>query len=152
MRHHWVLPLLAAGVGIAAASGARAAGQGPFIIPGIGPETEAAQPAPMPMPMSAPRRQRVATGGSGLGGGFLELIMTGRDPGPPAPVQAPEWRPARQPAYIEQQPRPEPRYQRAAYAPDAQPVSPVRGAIAAEFQRQEVDYREIGRASCRERV
>ena len=32
-------------------------------------------------------------------------------------------------------------YQRAAYAPAMEPVSPARGAIAMEFQRQEVEYR-----------
>lgn len=140
MRKSWVLPLLAVGMGMVADKGAQAAGQGPYVIPGVGPEQYSPQPQPAPQPRRA-----------NYGGGFLELLVTGRDPSAQRPqaAPAPEYRqeyrqepmraqrpaPVPMPAYSQAPP-----IQRAAYAPEMEPMSPVRRAIASEFQRQEVDY------------
>jgi lipoprotein-anchoring transpeptidase ErfK/SrfK len=144
MRDHFILPIVAIGMGLIGLRGAQAAGQGPLVIPGVGPETYAATPAPV--------RQREASN-SGYGGGFLELLMTGRDPTQsrrePAPrayqapqayqvpqtYQAPQ---AYQAPVVRASSAPQ---QRAAYAPPAEPVSAVQQAISPEFMRQEVDYR-----------
>ena len=148
MRTHWVLPLAAIGFGLLAMRGAQAAGQGPAIIPGMGPESFAPETLPR-LPPQPQQRQRVANGG-GYGGGFLELLVTGRDPSPQRPQST---RNAGPPVEYRAAPMPEiqtyapamapqtPRLQRAAVAPAMQVASPVRQAISGEFQRQEVDYR-----------
>ncbi len=140
MREHWFVPFVAMGFGIVALSGARAAGQGPEVIPGVGPEVYAA-----PAPARPPQPQRVAA--SAYGGGFLELLVTGRDPTPSTRAQAAppaRYAPAQTPTRLEPAPAMAPQYpqpQRAAYTPrSAEPAAPVQRAIAAEFHRQEVDY------------
>ena len=183
MRNTWVMPLAILGIAVGAGHGARAAGQGPLVIPGIGPENYRSQPAMAPDPVQP--RQQVAVGDGNLGGGFLELLVTGRDPSSgPRPMAAPPvhqqdawpaapagrqpaytrqpYQGARQPAYTVQpayaprqpaytsqpvhEPRqpayasPPPQRMQASYGAPVEPMSPARGAIAAQFQRQEVDY------------
>lgn len=88
-------------------------------------------------PSADPRPYQAATS-RGYGGGFIELLVTGRDPTPrrsayynePPPIAAPM-----QPAY-----RQAPVYQQQAYAPDPGAVAPVRRAVDPIYLKQEVAY------------
>ncbi len=120
MRPFWFLPMIA--LAGAATVHERAFAAGPLVIPGIGPEVVAAQPAP----------QRVYQGQqSNLGGGFLEMLVTGQDPSNRGAVRYN--RPPEQPAM--QTP-----VRRAAYSPYAPPEMAVQRAMNPIYQRQEVDY------------
>lgn len=78
-----------------------------------------------------------------LGGGFIELLVTGRDPTPargavaaaPAPSYARPYTSATAGAPYPYAPQP------GALPPTVGPASGLRQALASEFQRQEVDYR-----------
>jgi lipoprotein-anchoring transpeptidase ErfK/SrfK len=124
MRTYWFVPVIAL-AGIALHDHAYAAG--PVVIPGVGPEQAMAM---------QPQMRRTAAPQGNLGGGFLEMLVTGQDPSasggviyarPPAPSGA------------YQQPMP-----RTAYAPAPQPgygpMAAPRGMINPMHQRQEVDY------------
>ncbi len=123
MRPHWFIPMLAL-VG-AATIQERAHAAGPVVIPGIGPEVVAAQPAP----------QRVYRQQSELGGGFLEMLVTGQDPTRQRGAVIYN----RPPEQFAPQAQPEP-MRRAAYAPAPQQQMSVQRAINPVYMRQEVDY------------
>lgn len=94
----------------------------PHIVSGIG-EEEAARLHPRaqdPAPAPAPAPPAYAPGE--YGGGFIELLLTGRDP---TPSDAPA-------------PPPAPRQRVAAYAPEA--VTDVRQEVDSMFLRTEVEY------------
>lgn len=145
MRGANFLPVLAALCGgISLVPVAWAGGADPLVIQGIGPDNDMvrAQPAPL----------RTAAGG-GLGGGFLELLVTGRDPTARVETQAPSRQvpaqmamPAAMP--MPAAPRAEPRIapvQRAYVEPAAtEPTMGVRREIEPRFHRQEVDYADGG--------
>lgn len=126
MHLRWMLPIFAFG-SVIASLGAHAAGSDPLVIPGIGPEQMALAQAQPSAP--APRRMAAAQP-SPLGGGFIELLMTGRDPSD-AYVSAPA--PSPQPV----RPRSEPASYRA-----ADPVMPstVQRGLDPAFARQEIPY------------
>jgi lipoprotein-anchoring transpeptidase ErfK/SrfK len=108
--------------GLGLPDGALAAG--PAVIPGIGPE----QPSPFQPPIGE------APEASNLGGGFLELVVTGRDPTPPGGVIYAR-PPAPSPVYAPPVPRqPAPRM---AYAA---PMAAPRAALDPVYRRREVDY------------
>ena len=68
MRHLWLFSVAAsASLGFCGEAAAE-----PLVIPGIGPENAPVYAAP---PAAAPRARS-----GGYGGGFLELLITGRDP------------------------------------------------------------------------
>ena len=127
MRTHWVLPLAAIGFGLLAMRGAQAAGQGPAIIPGMGPESFAPETLPR-LPPQPQQRQRVANGG-GYGGGFLELLVTGRDPtyarqAPPRQEYRQQYQPQHQQGY-------------------GQPVTPNLGYRAAPMPEPHIEYQRV---------
>src|SRR3954454_8508035 len=90
MNGRWLMPLIALGAGSLLADIARAGGRDPLVIPGIGPESAGRQPVYAQTPARAPMRQ-VAS--SGLGGGLIEFLVTGRDgsgrPAAAAPLMHP---------------------------------------------------------------
>lgn len=120
---------------------AMAGSRDPLVISGVGPDV-----APSPQP----RPTRVAA--SGLGGGFLELLATGRDPTPdvyasrgqrmqPQPEQMAPGMPVQQRAYTVEPPSRAPvpaPVQRASVDPSA--MVGVHRAIDPKYMRQEVDY------------
>ena len=114
----------------------------PQIIPGIGPSDLPARTQPDTQVAEVPR--------GSYGGGFIELLMTGRDPTPPAPtrgviynVPEPSPRPMRATRQMIE-PEPEPmraqgRRTAALSSPDLEPA-PLASRVAARFQRQEVAF------------
>ena len=133
MRHPWIVPFVA--LACAGLFGeARAAGREPVVI--MGPDEQYyVQPAVAPQQaIYAPRRQQ-----GRLGGGLLELMLTGRDPAEPGYVHLPP--PSPRPTASAPVMAPAPRYQSAAYGapPMAAPMAVQRG-IDPAFARREVDY------------
>jgi lipoprotein-anchoring transpeptidase ErfK/SrfK len=148
-RSFCAIALSGLGIGLTAASAAA----NPLVIPGIGPEEarrivdesvdrrraaqhQAAQPAPQtvyrrpaPQAYQHPAAPRTAAQGS-YGGGFLELLITGRDPTPDSRVIY------NQPPQAGYDGRPAIR--RMSYAPE--PLARVAREPDARFARQEVDY------------
>ena len=151
MRLSSLCSLVVSGLGVGLAS--LSATASPLVIPGIGPEEAqqivnesarrrgarpiAAQPAPAPAPVA---QMRVAAASApNYGGGFIELLMTGRDPTPrggvvyntptaaPQVYSAPE-RVAREPRYQQVNVGPEPQARAVLREPDAR------------YARQEIDY------------
>lgn len=114
----------------------------PQVIPGIGPSEMAARAEPGTQVAEVPR--------GAYGGGFIELLMTGRDPTPRGPargviynVPEPAPRPMRATRQIIE-PEPEPmraqgRRTAALSSPDLEP-EPLSTRVAARFQRQEVAF------------
>ena len=107
----------------------RAFAGGPVVIPGIGPET---QYQAVPPPQRVHQQQQ-----SELGGGFLEMLVTGRDPTPGAgqvyarpPMQTP----------VVRAPVVQPQANRIAYAPSAVPMTALQQGMNPVFRRQEVDF------------
>ena len=96
---------------LASGGGASAANIDSLVIPGLGPPL-AAQPTPPPQ--------------SGLGGGFIEYLVTGRFAGARPSSQPSAAAPASEPQAV------------AALVPPA--PGDLEGKPAEEFQRQEVDY------------
>jgi lipoprotein-anchoring transpeptidase ErfK/SrfK len=129
-----------------------------YVIPGVGPEPVAAQNrAHLGHPSAnsgavasrpTPSRQQYAAANGGYGGGFIELLVTGRDPTPrtaatnmPPPVDGAYQRfrgnYGAPPPPVEYAPRVAPAPRHAAIAPDA--GMPSR-RINPRFERQEVNY------------
>jgi lipoprotein-anchoring transpeptidase ErfK/SrfK len=104
-----LLSLFALALGAPHASAASPDG---MVIPGMGPSLQRAAPQPA---------------GAGLGGGFIEFVLTGQSGGA---------RPARQP-YVAPQPAFAPTQTVALATPEAREVE---AEPAGEFRRQEVDY------------
>jgi lipoprotein-anchoring transpeptidase ErfK/SrfK len=111
-----------AGSVLMAVSGAALAD--PTVIPGIGPQTSSG----VPSAYSVPQTNAAAPAAGNLGGGFIELLVTGHDPTPgpsynrPSPDHA--YAPAQTGSMV------------ARYDRDAQPhrtIDPI-------YRRQEVDY------------
>ncbi len=134
----FAIVLAAFGGGVLAGAGAQAGSHDPLVISGVGPETAVGEPAPAP----APRPTRVSSAGGGLGGGFLEMLVTGRDPTQAVVATQPTREPVesqeRMSAPVERaytSPSPRARVQQA-----SAPAMGVRRAIDPEYQRQEVDY------------
>ena len=129
-----LIPALIAGASLLA-TGAQAAGRDPMVIQGTGPQQA------MSAAQGQPRPVQVATS-SPLGGGFIELLLTGRDPTPgyanslppPTRAMAPQASPVA-----------DPRMQNAAYAPQ-DPGMGIHRGIDPVFARQEVDYEGKHRA------
>ena len=121
MRRIWFMPVVV--MAGAAAFHDRAFAGGPVVVPGIGPEM-------------AQQRRVYQQPQNELGGGFLEMLVTGRDPSPPEGL----------PYYVRPQSRPmaarpvEQPVSRVAYAPPAAMPGAVQAAINPMFRRQEVDY------------
>ena len=121
------------------AFGAPAVSADPLVIPGIGPgDLPPAAPSPRPPPAT-----RVAAASQGgLGGGFLEFVVTGNS-GQAAryntpPEAAPRVYYGAAPSYG---PPPAPAYAHVAALPAAEPA--LEGEprdVSGEFRRQEVDY------------
>ena len=124
MRHS-LLPLIGALAALAAAPAA--AGQDPLVIPGASyyPQAQPAQQAPL---QPAQRPMRMAAAGN-LGGGFIEMLVTGGAPRRPNPFNTPAPQQARP---VLQQP-----IHAVAYAPE--PLETQR-TLSPEFLRTEVDY------------
>ena len=146
------LTLAAAASGLLAGAAAPAsAGTEPLVIPGIG-ANEALLPAAgrrrARMPAAAPRPVQVAATQPGqFGGGFIELLMTGRAPGRGTAISAASYigqQPAvmpyaaapRRAVYAQPPVTAEPNL--VAYAPA--PVAAPKRGLEPQFQRQEVDY------------
>lgn len=125
------------------------AGTDPLVIPGIGQEDELQLPAasmkaqPFAPRAAAPRpvQVAVATQPGQYGGGFIELLMTGRAPGRGIAFSAASGigqpsalRPLAAPRAYPRPPAAQPDL--VAYAPAAAP----RRALDPRFERQEVDY------------
>ncbi len=123
---------LAALGGIAGPAPVFAGGADPFVIQGVGPALAPSQP-PVARPV------RVATTQSGLGGGFIEMLVTGGDPSPRlyAPPSADQ--PMRQPSPMQRAIRVAP-VQRAAIDPNPAFGSRLQRSVEPRFLRQEVDY------------
>ncbi len=124
MRPIWYLPMVV----LAGSAGFhdRAFAGGPVVIPGIGPDVQyQAQPAP-----------RAYQQQSELGGGFLEMLVTGRDP-----TAGQYARPAAPPMVRAAPVLAQPPVARVAYAPAAAaPMMAMQQAMNPMFRRQEVDY------------
>lgn len=157
LRHSLSAAALAAGL---FASGLAQASQDYYVIQGIGPEPAPSvyaqgarahlghpsmNPAPIAQRRTPPQHAAVASGAQGgYGGGFIELIVTGRDPTPRAAVMNAPPDPSHQrfrgthspPPAMEAVPRLAPQRQ-AAIAPDAGVAS---RRIHPRFERQEVEY------------
>lgn len=157
LRHSLSAAALAGGL---FASGLAQANQNLYVIPGIGPEPASSvhaqgarahlgHPSMNPAPVAQRRAppQHVAVAGNapgGYGAGFIELLVTGRDPTPRAAVMnvPPDVSQQRLrghhslPPAIQAAPRVAPQ-RHAAIAPDA--GVPARG-VHPRFERQEVDY------------
>ncbi len=148
MRSSVLVSLLALAIALPVAP-SLAAGAGPVVIPGIGPEQA---PAYAMQPVAAqPRYASSSRQQSNLGGGFLELLLTGRDPSPaelPAPDSAYPRGTRPQPGLTAapriQAPAAAPRVETAAFgaqtAPAATPRLSVQRGLDPAFVRQEVDY------------
>lgn len=125
MRHLWLFS-------VAASATLGFCGEGtaePLVIPGIGPENA---PVYAPPPVS----QAAQTGA--YGGGFLELLITGRDPtqGPAAAVKRPPEPQAVAPIAAP----PQPLVRQASYGAPPAASAGVRHPSNAIFAKQEVDY------------
>ena len=132
MAGHRLITVLLTGASIFLAVEAQAAGRDPMVIQGVGPEAAMAQSQPR---AQQPRPVQVASGQ--YGGGFIELLLTGRDPTPSAGSLPPPVGPrAVEPSYGYQ---PEPRAQRASYAPQ-DPSMGIQRGVDPMFNRQEVAY------------
>jgi lipoprotein-anchoring transpeptidase ErfK/SrfK len=93
---------------------------GPYVVRGIGPsDPVAAYAEPAPVPPPAPG------GHGGLGGGFIEMLVTGADPAPRAAYYAPPPRAARR--------------QVAAYAPAAS-ATEFQREVDPAYMRADIDY------------
>jgi lipoprotein-anchoring transpeptidase ErfK/SrfK len=118
MKPYWLVPIV--GLAGLVSLQERAMATGPQVIPGIGPGSAEMAFAAQPHPQT------------NLGGGFLELLVTGRDPTPRGGIiynRPPE------PPRIQQPVR------RAAYSPAPEaPRMAVQRAINPIYLRQEVDY------------
>ena len=144
MRSFCTLALSGLGIGLALAPALAT----PLVIPGIGPEeaqriagesaarrraTPPAQPQayrqPAPHMYQHPAAARTAAAAN-YGGGFLELLITGRDPTPDGRVMY------NRPPQAGHEPQPAVR--RMSYAPE--PAARVMRETDARFARQEVDY------------
>jgi lipoprotein-anchoring transpeptidase ErfK/SrfK len=135
MRRGWIVSVLALGCA-SSLSEARAAGREPTVIQGMGPETAIYGQVAQPVAYT-PRRQT-----NGLGGGFLELVLTGRDPSPGSEMLPPP--PSSRQSYPQAYPQPVPAYaprmQSAAYGADPAPQLSVQLGLDPAFARKEVDY------------
>jgi lipoprotein-anchoring transpeptidase ErfK/SrfK len=114
MHHPWLIILAAAGLASVVPGASAAQLAAPVVIPGIGP----ANPQPQMSPVAASEP-------SPYGGGFLEMLLTGRDPAP-----APNYYQAPAPRRV------------AAYSPTALPSEEggVSNAVDPRYARQEVEY------------
>ena len=124
MRPIWYLPVVV--LAGAASLQDRAFAGGPVVIPGIGPETQMQAPQE---PRSYQRQE------SQLGGGFLEMLVTGRDP---TSAGAPNY--ARQPQGVIVRPPVQATVSHAAYAPMQPPATALQRGMNPIFQRQEVEF------------
>jgi lipoprotein-anchoring transpeptidase ErfK/SrfK len=121
--HRIRLLLLAAGAA-AAATPALAGQKDPLVIPGVGPE-QAPAAVQMNRP-TAPRMRTASNSGSGLGGGFIEFLVTGGGSSSRGAV-----------IYNQPQPANAAPVRAASYAPA--PLQAQR-TVPQEFMRTEVEY------------
>ena len=135
-----LIPIVLASTATLLAVNAQAAGRDPMVISFSGGQ----QPVPAAQPQTAAAQSRpvqVASSG-GLGGGFIELLLTGRDPSSNPVTQVPPPSRAPAPADMGQDigaAAPEPRQQSASYAPQ-QPGMGIQRMVDPVFARQEVAY------------
>ncbi len=159
MKPHW-MDSIAAGAAFCVLVGALSFGlakaeAAPLVIPGLGPEDQdlalrkrakpvsppvdaaasdavTMQLAPQPsLPVKLPIEMAENAPRGGLGGGFIELLLTGRDPTPRVAVS-----PQRTPVGI-----PSPRFAaKQTAAMSVAPAAVIQKAMDPQFLRQEVDY------------
>jgi lipoprotein-anchoring transpeptidase ErfK/SrfK len=126
MRHLWLFSVAAsATLGFCCEAAAE-----PLVIPGIGPENAPVYAAP---PAAAPRPRS-----GGYGGGFLEFLITGRDPTPGS--RAVTNRPTEPQAVAPVAAPPRPLVRQASYSAPPPVSAGVRRSVDAVFAKQEVDY------------
>jgi lipoprotein-anchoring transpeptidase ErfK/SrfK len=113
--------LLAGAAVVAAPAWAGQSRVDPLVIPGVGPDQMAA-----PVQMNQPVQPRVRASSSGLGGGFIEMLVSG-SPAPQRAVIYNQPAPMRSAAPV----------RAAAYAP--QPMQTQR-VVPSEYMRTEVEY------------
>jgi lipoprotein-anchoring transpeptidase ErfK/SrfK len=123
--------LLAVGLAAPLAlSGAAYAANDFVVIPGIGPPLNSQASPPLAPPPPAPAAP-VAQTRSALGGGLLEFLVTGRDPGAPQPAPV---------AAIAPAPVPAPNVALASIAAQDPQTAEVEGEPEAIYRRHEIVY------------